>query len=307
MNEMMIKIIYAIIEMFCMFGVGALAMHLKFIEKEDFGKLGHLIIDIMFPMLAFSSIRANFDPGKVNELWILPVLGFSLMFFGGLMGFAFRYGILNRTKDRMMTVHHFCAINNYVFLPLIILQNLWGDKYVALLLIMNIGSTLGFWTVGVGILSGGHIKKALKNIFSVNIFAVFLAIIFSCFKIPVPDLANNVLSKIGGISVPLMLIVIGAGIYNSAHHLLKNKWDVFYLALVRLIILPLILVFLLKLLCLPEDIFRVVFVVSLMPVSASAVVFMRRFGGDTDLAAQALVITTVLSIITVPLMIYYFL
>jgi malate permease and related proteins len=307
MNDMLVKIIYAIIEMFCMFGVGALAMRLKFIEKEDLSKLGRLVIDIMFPMLAFSSITSKFDPSQLNELWLLPVFGFALMFSGGILGFAFRYGMRNRKDERMITFHHFCAINNYVFLPLIILQSLWGDKYVALLLIMNIGSTLGFWTVGVGILSGGCIKRTLKNIFSINLLAVMLALAFCFLKIPVPELAANVFSKIGGAAVPLMLIVIGAAIWNSAHHLLKNKWDIIYLSLVRLIIIPLILVCILKLLPLPLEVFRVVFVVSIMPVSSSAVVFMRRFGGNPDLAAQAAVVTTLLSILTIPLMTYLFL
>ena len=307
MDDMLVKIIYAIIEMFCMFAVGALAMRLKFIEKEDLSKLGRLVIDIMFPMLAFSSITSTFDPSQLNELWLLPVFGFGLMFSGGLLGFAFRYGIRNRKDERMITFHHFCAINNYVFLPLIILQSLWGDKYVALLLIMNIGSTLGFWTVGVGILSGGCIKKTFKNIFSPMLLAVILALSFCFFKIPVPELAANVFSRIGSISVPLMLIVIGAGIYNSAHHLLKNKWDIIYLSLVRLILIPLILISILNMLPLPLEIFRVVFVVSIMPVAVSAVVFMRRFGGNPDLAAQAAVVTTLLSILTIPLMIYFFL
>ncbi len=307
MNDMLVKIIYAIIEMFCMFSVGALAMRLKFIEEKDLSKLGHLVIDIMFPMLAFSSITSKFDPSQLNELWMLPVFGFALMLSGGILGFAFRYGMRNRKDERMITFHHFCAINNYVFLPLIILQSLWGDKYVALLLIMNIGSTLGFWTVGVGILSGGCIKRTIKNIFSVNLLAVVMALSFCFLKIPVPEIAANVFSKIGGAAVPLMLIVIGAAIYNSAHHLLKNKWDIIYLSLVRLILIPLILVCILKLLPLPLEVFRVVFVVSIMPVSSSAVVFMRRFGGNPDLAAQAAVVTTLLSILTIPLMTYLFL
>jgi len=307
MNDMMVKIIYAIIEMFCMFGVGALAMRLKFIEKDDLSKLGRLVIDIMLPMLAFSSITSTFVPSQFNELWMLPVLGFGLMFTGGLLGFVFRYGMRNRKDERMITFHHFCAINNYVFLPLIILQSLWGPKYVALLLIMNIGSTLGFWTVGVGILSGGCIKRTLKNIFSPVLIAVVLALAFCFLKIPVPELAANVFSKIGGAAVPLMLIIIGAAIWNSAHHLLKNKWDIVYLALVRLIMIPLILVYILKLLPLPIEVHRVVFVVSIMPVSSGAVVFMRRFGGNPDLAAQAAVVTTLLSIITIPLMTYLFL
>ena len=69
-----------------------------------------------------------------------------------------------------------------------------------------------------------------------------------------------------------------------------------------MILLPIAIIMMLKLLPIPEDIFRVLAVVSLMPVSSSSVLVARRYGGDIDLASQAIIITTLLSIVTAPLM-----
>jgi predicted permease len=106
----------------------------------------------------------------------------------------------------------------------------------------------------------------------------------------------------GNAAVPLVLIGIGAAIYKSARGMWSNLFDVFYLSAVRLIFLPLIFILILKLLPMPEEIFRVLVVTSLMPVSSSSVLVARRYGGDMELASQAIVISTVLSIFTAPLM-----
>ena len=213
---MMTQVFLAIVETFGMFAIGALVMHLKILDDKDLGKLSTLIVDIFFPMLAFDSIVRNFDPSQLKELWLMPTIGFGLMVFGGVLGFGLRYGMRNRTHDRMVTFHHFCAINNYLFLPLIILSNLSGEKYLALLFIMNIGSTIGFWTLGVGILAGGDVRRTFNNIFSINQAAVVLALIICFCKIPVPAvvmpllvIVGNIFHKLGNCSVPLILLLIG--------------------------------------------------------------------------------------------------
>jgi predicted permease len=299
---MILNVIYAITEMFGMFAAGALVMRLNILEEQDINKLSKMIIDVLFPMMVFSSITRNFDPSQLQELWLMPLFGFGLMFFGGMLGFIFRYGMKNKGEGRMITFHHYCAVNNYVFLPLIVLSNLWGEKYLPLLFIMNIGSTIGFWTVGVGLLAGGNLKRTFKNIFTVNLGAVVIALIFCFANIPVPTVAASIFRKLGDASVPLMLMVIGAAIYSNRGKVLKNKWDITYLTLVRLILLPLIIIGVLKLLPVPADVYRVVFVVSLMPVSASSAVITRRFGGSPDFASQAIIITTIASVATIPLM-----
>ena len=301
---MITQVIFAIIEIFTIFAIGAYVRHRGMLEEKDLTKLSKLVVDILFPMLAFSSITKNLDPNKLNELWIMPLAGFSLMAFGAIVGIVLKKGLKNRSPERVATFHHYCAINNYVFLPIIILTNLWGEKYLPILFIMNIGSTIGFWTIGVALL-GGNFKSAVKNIFSINLITIVLAITLVLLGIPVPALIGNICSKLGSASVPLMLLLIGAAIYG-APHLFKNRWDVTYLTIVRLILIPLMLVAILKLFNLPQENFRVIFIVALMPVSASSAVITRRFGGDPNFAGQAIIVTTMASIATIPVMIYFF-
>ena len=220
------------------------------------------------------------------------------MALGRLFSRIMRHG----TKERKAMFQHFCTCNNYLFLPLIVLDNLWGDKSVSLLLLMNIGSTIGFWTLGIAAFGGSSSKETLHNIFSVNLYAVAIALLLVAFNIQLPTILSKVCNTMGNAAVPLVLIGIGAAIYNSAGKIFHHLFDVFYLSVVRLILLPTAIIMMLKFLPIPEDIFRVLAVVSLMPVSSSSVLVARRYGGDIDLASQAIIITTVLSIVTAPIM-----
>lgn len=292
----------AILETFIVFGVGAWLIHRKYLDNNGIVQLSRLTLDVLFPLLTISAITRNFNTAQLLEMWQLPVFGFLVMLFGGLLGLFFKRFMHHKSPTRSAMFQHFCAANNYLFLPLIVLDNLWGEKYVGMLLVMNIGSTIGFWTIGVAAFGGASVRDTVRNIFSVNLYAVLLALALVIFHIPLPGAVAKVCANLGGAAVPLVLIGIGAAIYNSAGRLAHHLYDVFYLALVRLVLLPAIIIFLLKLLPIPEDSFRVLAVVALMPVSSSSVLIARRYGGDLDLAGQAIVVTTLLSIVSAPLL-----
>ena len=83
---MMYKVFLSILETFLVFGVGALAWRLKMIETGDLGRLSRLTLDLFFPLLTFATITRNFKPDQLNELWLMPVLGFALMLVGAVIG-----------------------------------------------------------------------------------------------------------------------------------------------------------------------------------------------------------------------------
>ena len=172
---MMYQVFLSILETFIVFGFGALAWKLRMIETGDLDKLSRLTLDMFFPMLTFSTITRTFDPNRLTELWVMPLLGIALMLFGAGAGWVFKRLMKSKGHGREGTFHHICAINNYVFLPIIVLQNIYGERHVALLLLMNVGSTIGFWTIGVLTLTGGgSLSKTMKSIFSINVALPYL-------------------------------------------------------------------------------------------------------------------------------------
>ncbi len=302
--DMVVKVVLAILETFIFFGFGAWAYKLKMLEDKDLGKLGRLAIDMLLPFLTFASIVKNFTAKDIGMIWQLPLTGFGIMAFGMLCGYLLQFGMRDKTPRRTGTFLHLAIANNYVFLPLVILGSLYGDKGVAALMLMSVGSTVGFWTFGVGVLAGRDFKRALSNVCSTNMAAVVLALIFVFSGLHVPDFGMNIFAKLGQLAVPLALLLIGASMFKTGVRMLVHRFDAFYTLVCRLVIIPLATVFLLKCFPLEPLAMHVAVIVSLMPASCTSVLIVKKYGGCPDFAGQAVFFSTIACIVTVPVFMY---
>ncbi|MDD3119556.1 MAG: AEC family transporter [Victivallales bacterium] len=296
------KIAGAILEIFGLFAIGAILRWRGLLRHGALDRLSNIVFDILFPLMIFASLYRGLRADQLYHLWSLPVIGFGLMAFGAAIGLLLQYGMRQRENGRVETFLHFCAVNNFQFLPLIVIANLWGPGYLPLLFILNLGSNLGQWTIGIVLLSGGSSRQALKNIFNPNVYAIVASILIIVLHVPVPALLVDIAALAGSAALPMCLMVVGAALFGASRHLLRNWWDVVWLCLCRLVILPLLTIVLLKLLPLPEEVYRISFVVGIMPVSMSATVLTIRYGGSPEYAGQAAVITTIASLLTMPLL-----
>lgn len=104
-----------------------------------------------------------------------------------------------------------------------------------------------------------------------------------------------------------MLVVIGVALVHCFQGMLKGWFDMLYLSLVRLIAIPVVILLLLQLLPLPPDVRETTAVVALMPAASSSVLVAKQYGGDHGFAGQAIIVTTILSLITIPLLMKIFL
>jgi predicted permease len=173
---MHVQVLLAIVQIFGMFAIGILARRLGYVREEELDRWSRFIIDFLFPLLVFHSVARDFDAGRLGELWVLPLIGIGVMVFGAIAGIGLRHGLRERDPDVRKTFHHFCAINNYGFLPLVIVINLWGEVALAKLFFLNFGSNVAFWTLGVGLLAGGsNWRSAARNILSPSLIALALA------------------------------------------------------------------------------------------------------------------------------------
>lgn len=294
-------ILQAVLQIFGMFAIGWLARRWGYIDERDINRWSHFIVDCLFPLLIFHSIASDFEANRLAELWPLPVIGFGLMVLGAVMGVPLRWGLKTRDPDVVRTFHHFCAINNYGFLPLIIVADLWGKAAVARLFFLNLGSSIGFWTIGIGLLGRASLRQAGRNLATPSLISLLLALGLSLSGLnsKIPSVFMHVTGSAGAAAIPCMLIMIGASLKSQG--LRSHARDMAYLSLARLVILPVLSILILRVLPLSHDVFQLAVVVAIMPVSVSSTIITRRFGGSPIFAGNAAVVTTTASLATIPL------
>ena len=302
------KVFLAIIETCVLFAVGGGALRIGYIGRDDIERWSRFTFNVFTPCLTFSAIAGGMGRSELRELWIMPVAGFSMMAAGAVLGLLLRPLLRCRNRERSATFLHICAINNYIFLPLIVVENIFGfGRHAALLMVMNVGSTAGFWTIGVITLTGVRrdtLVDAAKQIFSINIVAVAAAVAAVWWQIPIPAPAMKIVRTLGTLAIPLTIILTGAALWRDARGLFAHPADVAIVAAVRLAAIPGIFICLLKLLPLPREIYEVCFVVATMPAAVSSALVARLYGGDGEFASQSVVVTTLLALASVPLWVH---
>lgn len=279
---------------------------LGYCEKDDYGRWSKVAVDFLLPLLIFHSIVRDLDTSRFNELWILPLLGFGLMAIGGIAGIIFKWGLATSDEARRRTFLHIAAVNNFGFLPIYILANLveTGQKPAALLalfFVFNLGSMIGFWTIGVVTLTGGRLRDIGKKLLSPSMIAIVVAIALAHLggREWIPAVFLRTAEAAGSISVPLMLIITGATLRGAFRH--EKIWDVAYTTAVRNLLIPGICIVLGGFLPLAPDARFLWNIVAVMPAAATTSIMARVFGGSPEFGSAVLVVSTLAGIVTVPL------
>ena len=226
------------------------------------------------------------------------------------------------SEDKISLVKYLSVFSNCGFMGLPFLQSLFTDGALQAELIIYCAVVLAVfnilnWTFGVYILTEDKkqitIKKVLLN--PVIIAVIISLILFFAMRKPLVEfttvgsipnkLAVKLMSTLNFLSnmvTPLSMFVIGIRLANiKLKDLLTDKWA--YIATgMKLVVMAFVTMFLVAFLPIPSTIKYTVFFLLSMPSATSGAMMAVQFGKDSDFASVGVVLSTVLSIATLPLM-----
>jgi predicted permease len=310
--------------MFLVIVGGWLARRRGFLAADFTATLSRLVVDVAFPALVFTQMLRTVDAAALRDGWIGPVL------CGLLIVVAYFVGLLVAPvfsgKAQRNTFIFLVAVPNWIFLPLPIVQALYGDTGVRTVLLCNVGAQLVLWSFGVWILHGS-IQQAAKNLLTnaglwATAIGIAMALLFPAVRnletidpaaVPLdmmlPAGLVQALALVGSLTIPLSLLAIGAQLGEltiAVHRFPKVLWGVL---LSRLLFAPLVTVAigfaLMKLgFVIPEETRMIIYLIATMPVAISCSVMAERFHGDVTLAAEGIFYSTFFSLLTVPLIFF---
>jgi len=311
--------------MFLVILAGWVARHRRYLSAETTGTLSRFVVDITMPAMVFVQMLRTVDPAALRACWYQPLLGCGIFLLGLLLGLLIMPAFSR--KDQRATFVFVVGLANWIYLPLPIVQALYGDEGVRTILLFNVGAQVVLWSIGVWILQGG--KPDLKSLRELarnpGLIATALGILLALLLPASRTLETIVtahspltltggaivqaLAMVGNLTIPLSLIVTGAqlGGWDLSDH--RPSRTLTGVLAGRLLLTPFVLVLLVWLAArcgftLPHVPLMTCYIVAAMPVAVSCSIFTERFGGDTSLAARAIFYSTLLSIVTVPAIIF---
>ena len=188
-----------------------------------------------------------------------------------------------------------------------VVNAIYGPLGVFYASVFNIIFNLSAFTMGVFIIHYGSkdaVKWDVKRVLTPGFVFSILAVVIYFMPISFPDPVIELLGTVGGLTTPLAMLLIGATLGAMDIKEIFNDWRVYPYAIVKQFVLPLIMWPVLSRLINNPFILGITFILAAMPIANTSVLFATEYHRDEKLAAKNVFITTVLSIITVPAVVY---
>lgn len=303
--------------LFAIVVVGYIAGKLGYMGGTFDKKLSKVVIDITCPALILSSAMTGELP---DRRYILPLLGISVLTYVLLTGVALLLPrFLTKKKDDEGVIGFAMMFGNVGFMGYPIVASIFGHEAVFYAAVLNVVNTFTVFTIGTMLVVGKNQstveekemsrKKMLRKVlYSTPMLSAYLTMLIVALEIKdIPEFISQPLTMIGNITVPAALLIIGSSMSQLPLRALLGNGTIYATTLMRLAILPVGIYYLMTLLGFSSFVVGINTVVIAMPVATYGTILCLRHGKDTTLITEVTFITTLLAMISIPLLVTFLL
>ncbi|MBR2778933.1 MAG: AEC family transporter [Firmicutes bacterium] len=303
-------IAHSMIQLFVIMGLGYIMFKAGMLDRELNRKLTRILLDVTMPAFILASVLQQ--TGERDFGVIGQALAVTAAFYVLVPLLAFLLVKIMRVPLEQQGLYMFMyTFSNVGFMGFPVIEALFGAEGILYAAIFNIGFNIAAFTLGVIQINYGRSGSAggidLKKLLSPGVLCSVLALVFYLLNVRLPGDIVLALDMVGAITSPLAMILVGGTLAGIRVKEVFTDLRVYPFTLVKLILLPLPVLFGMSLLIKDMLLMQVFTVLILMPVANNSVLFSLLYDNDENLAARAVFITTLLSMVTVPGMLYFLL
>ena len=290
-QEMMV-ILFAI-------GVGYVAHKLGYLGGETNKKLSSLILNITIPCMILAAVLQQ--ESRPTPEQIRSVLVSAAVFYTVTYGATILVPLLvGGTAKEKGVWRFFLAFPNIGFIGYPIVTALFGQQGFFYAVVLGLPFSLLNYTLGPLMLSGTF-RISWKQFVSPTIIVSIVSLILTFSDIRFPAMVGEMADIVGSVSIPLSLLVLGSMLASMPARSVFGSWRMWVLSAFRLLILPAVMSFVLHHLDADPLIAGVAVAQMSMPVSVNGFMMCLDVDGDVDTMARSIFLTTVLSMVTIPI------
>lgn len=268
-------------------------------------KLSVFILNVSMPALILASVMGKdleFEASEVLTLSLVAVVNYVILI--GMACLIPKIWQVNRSRQGL--ARFMLAFGNVSFIGYPVCDAVFGPKAVFCASVLNIPFNLLIFTIGVSFINGGKARSAFspKLVFSPCVVASLIAVVIALMGISVPAPVGQWFHLLGDLTTPCALLIIGSSLSHiPVRDMLGNRFA-YAISLLRLIVLPLVVGVVLRLMGVDRFVANVAVVLSAMPIATNGIMLCLQYGKDERVMTQGLFLSTLFSVVTIPLIAY---
>ena len=295
-------IVTQMIILFILVIIGYFLSKKKMMDADFDRKLSALVINVTCPSLILSSVMGDTLPDKS---FIIPLLIVGFATYVILIGGAFLLPHYLPVKVSDRGIYSFMlAFGNVGFIGYPIVASIFGPSAVFYASILNFPSTLLVFVFGTLFISGGQgkIRFDWRTLYCPAMIASYLSILIVVTGWIPPKVLSTPFVLLGNITVPAALLIVGSAIAHVPIRRMFSNTAIYLMSALRLILVPLLILYLSRLCRVEETIANINAILAGMPVASYGTLFCIQYEKGETIMAEGTFITTLLSVITIPLL-----
>ena len=283
--------------------LGYISKRIGLLKPEDSITLNKIVVNIAIPSLIFLAMYGA-DLSNINTLLPITIICIVTGILSGSIVYIFAR-FRGYSKKKKWTIVGTSTLFNSGFLGYPVILGVYGSTGLVRAVFYDMGSTLLFLCLGIFfiILFGGKYSSIIKRtILFPPLWGIILGVAVNIMHINIGSIPMDVLKYLSGAAIPIIMISLGLSLEVGG---LKNYLEAAtFVSIVRLMISPAIALIMVTLIGFSNINSTVTVVEAGMPSAMLSLVLAASYDLDIKVAAACIFLSTVLSMITLPILIY---
>ena len=305
----MLLIFSKVLVVFIYIGVGLIANRLKVLPEESVKHFISLVMGITVPCLVISSITGQDLNGDMYRNTILTLLLTTLVLIVTAFATTFVSDRIFPWKDQQDRNVLASAMTgcNAGFMGLPIASAVFGELVFYYLVIQNIANNLYLFVMSLVQLhhresekSSKSLSEKLKPLVNPTSVATIVSLIMLFAGIHLPEYAMDIVTTLGDITIPLSMILVGVQLGGADFKKLIADKALLITSVMKLIAVPALALLILTPMPVDPVVKLTVLLGMCFPSAVIGVAVAAQENKNSQLMAEAVAITTLLSLITLP-------
>ncbi len=286
------------VAMFLMMAIGIALYEAKMLNRAGAQQLANVAVYVATPAVVIRSLATEFSMEKLIIGLVCAALSVALTLGSALVAWLVY-------RDRQRISQFAIMISNMGFIGIPLVQSVLGEEYVFYVSAAIAAQVPIAWTYGIWLVSQDKSlispKKVLTN---PAVISVVVGIALFCCSVELGGVLEVTAADMANLNTGLAMLVLGVYLAETdLRSLLRNK-NLYLTNFIRLIIIPIATIAVLLPVPIAPEAKLVMLILFAAPCGTTTAMYSQMFGGDYRFGAGLVSLSTLLSMVTMPAMLF---
>jgi len=298
--------------LFLVVGLGCALTKANWLNQSSNGLFTKLLINVALPSTLVLSINADFT--RTEFLALVPNVILPVLVILTLMVLAFITAKVIRVESKDVGLFiGLCSMSSTIFFGIPITLAVYGSHGLPYALMTYASQTVIYWTLGLYLLEKGSVEKGsgastfatvTKEIVNMPLIAFFVGVAILLAGSPIPQVINEFLNTLSGMTSALAMLVVGSIIYLSGFKTITINRSLIFVVIFRFICAPAVVLLLGWLLAIDSEMIKITTLICSLPIPNTTVILAEKYKVNVRFATESLSFSIAVYLIFLPVILF---